>query len=791
MQRTSFPGSDPVSGTHLTPWVIDARIGSMWINGQHINEKLIEKISKAIESEPEISRRELSRRVCEWVGWRSANGKLKEMSCRKVLQELQRRGSIRLPKSEKTYGFQNINVEKGQVLPWVKEADCDLSGLGRVEVIPVSSRYSKSSRDWNQLLDGYHYLGRGPLCGAQIRYLIKSEKYGCIGGLSFSGATRKLKAREEWIGWSEGARRQNLEKVVCNSRFLIVPTIRVKNLSSHVLSLSLKRLREDWLKKYKYEIELVETFVDPVRFKGTSYIASNWTKIGETAGRRDGYANGKISSGKKDIYVYPLTKEYRERLCHESPSLLGCGKRLFEPQDWVEEEFGGVELYDGRLKERLFTLARDFYSQPGKLVPQASNGSKAKVKAAYRFFDNGNIDMQVLLKPHIESSIERIKGQSVVLAVQDTTTLTYSHHAVEGMGPVNTKGDRSVGLLVHDTMAFTEDGVPLGLLDVQCWSRKEEEAGKREFRARLPIDQKESIKWLKSYRAVEEVQGLCPDTTLVSVGDREADIYEFFEEAGRNVSGPKLLVRAKRGGGKKSEEASLLEKLLEAPLSGTQELFIPRKGSRRARTAKLGIRFIEIEKRAPRKKANRPSIRMWAVLAKEIEAGENVKDPLEWILLTTVKTETFEDACKRIAWYSKRWGIETYHRTLKSGCRIEDRRLENADRLEACLAIDFVVAWRIFWMTKQGREIPDIPCDVFLSEDEWQVLWIKINKGPIPAKPPSIGQVLPMIGALGGYLNRKGDGPPGTTSMWRGLTRLQSMAEGYALAKRHMQRAGP
>ena len=177
----------------MTPWVIDARIGSMWINGQHINEKLIEKISKAIESEPEISRRELSRRVCEWVGWRSANGKLKEMSCRKVLQELQRRGSIRLPKSEKTYGFQNINVEKGQVLPWVKEADCDLSGLGRVEVIPVSSRYSKSSRDWNQLLDGYHYLGRGPLCGAQIRYLIKSEKYGCIGGLSFSGATRKIK----------------------------------------------------------------------------------------------------------------------------------------------------------------------------------------------------------------------------------------------------------------------------------------------------------------------------------------------------------------------------------------------------------------------------------------------------------------------------------------------------------------------------------------------------------------------------------------------------------------------
>jgi hypothetical protein len=413
------------------------------------------------------------------------------------------------------------------------------------------------------------------------------------------------------------------------------------------------------------------------------------------------------------------------------------------------------------------------------------------VKAAYRFFDNDTIDMEVLLKPHIEASIERVKRERIVLAVQDTTTLTYSDHAGKGMGPVNTRGDGAVGLMIHDTMAFTEDGVPLGLLDVQCWSRKEEEAGKREFRGRLPIEQKESIKWLKSYRAVEEAQRLCPDTMLVSVGDREADIYEFFEEAGRNDSGPKLLVRAKRGGGKKSEEAGLLEKLLQAPMSGTQEIYIPQKGSRRARTAKLGIRFIEIDKRAPRKKVGRPSVKMWAVLAQEIDVSEDVKEPLEWILLTTVKTETHEEACKRIAWYSKRWGIETYHRTLKSGCRIEDRRLGSADRLEACLAIDFVVAWRIYWMTKQGRETPDIPCDVFLSEDEWQVLWIKVNKGPLPAEPPSIGQVLPMIGALGGHLNRKGDGPPGTMSMWRGLTRLQAMAEGYSLAKKHMQRASP
>ena len=173
---------------------------------------------------------------------------------------------------------------------------------------------------------------------------------------------------------------KNLQKVVCNSRFLIIPTIRVKNLASQVLSLSLERLRKDWPDRYGYDVELVETFVDPRMFRGTSYRASNWIKVGETAGRRDGYANGKVSDGRKEIYVYPLKKGCCDRLCKEIKRKIGYGHRPNGAEDWAEEEFGGVEVYDERLKERLYTLARDFYSQPGELVPQACSGSKAKVK---------------------------------------------------------------------------------------------------------------------------------------------------------------------------------------------------------------------------------------------------------------------------------------------------------------------------------------------------------------------------------------------------------------------------
>ena len=758
--------------------------------GQYFNAETIERIQASIECEPDISRRRLSRQVCEWLGWRSLNGKLQEMSCRKVLQELNNRGKITLPEQKRSYAFQRRKSGIKHEAAQAAQICCRLEDLGKVEIVPIRSRYSKASREWNKLLDSHHYLGSGPLCGAQIRYLVRSDIYGWLGGLSFSGATWRLKARDSFIGWSERARRQNLQRVVCNSRFLIAPSVRVGNLASHVLSRCLARLAGDWQERYGYEPVLVETFIDGKRYTGASYRAANWILVGETAGRDNAYANGKVSDGRKQIYVYPLQHDWQIRLCRESKPGLGEVPRPYAPQDWAEEEFGRVEFYDKRLKERLLALARDFFTQPGELVPQACHGSKARVKAAYRFFDNRNIDMQGLLQPHIGATIDRIQGHKVVLAVQDTTTLSYTAHAAQDMGPVNTKSDSAVGLMVHDTVAFTRDGTPLGLLDVQCWARKPEEAGKGALRHRLPIEQKESIKWLNSYRAVKQVQQLCSETMLVSVGDREADIYELFEEATRDSSGPKLLVRAMRGRSRKSGQIELWEKLAQEPVAGIQEIYVPQKGSRRARTAKLSVRFAEVRLDAPQTK-NSTSVTMWAVFAQETDCTDEVKTPLEWMLLTTVKTDSFQEACERIGWYSKRWGIEIYHRTLKSGCRIEDRRLESIERLEACLAIDFVVAWRIYWLTKQGRETPDIPCDVFLSEDEWQVLWAYVKKEPPPAEPPPIGQIVPMIASLGGYLNRKGDGPPGTTTMWRGLIRLQAMAEGFGLCKAQMQRASP
>jgi hypothetical protein len=760
----------------------------MRIGGRDFSPAIIEQIQSAIDSDPSITRHALSRQVCEWLSWHAPNGKPQDVSCRKALLQLHREGLIRLPRAKRPAFTQKKrpDIELGD-LPQIA---CSLDELGTIRVEPVTSRYVRASAVWNNLMDRFHYLGKGPLCGAQIRYLITCEEYGELGGLAFSAATWRLKARDKDIGWSEAARHTNLQQVVCNSRFLILPDVQVPNLASHVLSLCTGRLVEDWLERYDYAPVLLESFVDPDRFLGTCYQAANWRKVGQTAGRPTPYTNGTQNTGPKDIYLYPLRRNWKSTLCKEPEIPLGSIEPSGEPSDWVEEEFAVVPFYDERLKERLMTITRDFFAQPGELVPQACEGSKAKIKAAYRFFANSRVDMQALLRSHTEATVQRVREHRVVLAAQDTTSLNYSAHPPEGAGPV-CHLDKAVGFLMHDTMAFTTDGTPLGLLDVQCWARDPGTQGKKHQRKELAIEQKESIKWLTSFRATAEVQRLCPETMIVSVGDREADIHDLFHEAVQDPTGPKVLVRAERTRNRIVDGNQYLwDRMAAEPVAGIQHVSVPRKGSRPARTAKLEVRFATIMLTPP-KLSKLPPVEVEAVYAHEVDHDRSVKQPIDWMLITTVPTETFKDVCERLAWYSKRWGIEVYHRTVKSGCRIEDRRLDDASSLETCLAIDLVVAWRVYWLTMTGRETPDASCRQFLTEDEWRVLGSWATGEPIK-KPPTVQQAVRWIGKLGGWVARDKDDNPGTTCMWRGLVRLPNMVDGYRLAlKDHGIRDGP
>jgi len=707
------------------------------------------------------------------------------MGCRKALAKLNQRGLLDLPRREGRYGFERSGTHSVKLE--IAEICCTLRGLGEVTVDPVSSRYAKESKIWFALVDQYHYLGSGPLCGAQIRYVVKSSKHGYLGALAFSSASWALKERDDYIGWTENARRANLNRVVCNDRFLILPMVQVNHLASRVLSLVLSRLPEDWEQRYQIRPVMVETFVDPNRFAGTCYEAANWRYVGDTAGRRDGKA--------KKIFLYPLDRRWGKVLCTEPPLRLAEKPRPEAPEHWAEEEFGTVRLYDDRLKQRLYTIAQDFYKDPQANIPEAC-GSKARTMGAYRFFQNPKVTMDVVLTPHTEATIERMKGHRVVLVPQDTTTLDYSTHPMtEGLGPTNNKKDHAIGLLLHDTLAFTEEGTPLGILDAQCWARDPKEKGKRERRKELPIEQKESMKWLRSYRKAAQVQKLCPETMLVVMGDRESDIYELFLETRKEPDGPKLLVRAEKTRNRKVDQEFLWDFMGKQRVAGCLKIHIPGRGSRKARDAWVKVRFSKVTLKAPKHCASAPAITVWAVYVKE-KANKTVDKPIEWMLLTTVEVKSFEEAQKRVEWYSGRWGIEVYHRTLKSGCRIEDRQLETADRLETCVGVDMVVAWRIYYLTMLGREKPDLPCTVLFKDIEWKALCCYVNETPVPPqKPPSIGDVVFMVAGLGGHLRRKGDGFPGTQTIWRGLIQWYAATKMYAILTQqdypHPMQSGP
>lgn len=746
----------------------------MNIYGRIYTEVEIELIQDLVTQNPTISRRRLSVLICQALNWQTITGEWKTMSCRKALVEMNRRGIIHLARRPQPVTL--LSPAAARPIPTAAVA-CSLAELGPIELQAVGGRTTQAARVWNALLDR-HPLGRGRLCGAQQRYLITSSQYGWLGGLSFSSGSWKLKQRDQWIGWSAAARRANLPLVIRNSRFWIAPEVRVPNLATHVLSLATARVKVDWRRRYGVEPVLMETFVDPRYCYGTLYKAANWLHVGQTAGRRVG-ARG---ASPKDIYLLPLQPHAGAVLQHHDPPPAGPAPRP-AAQDWAEEEFRGVPVEDPRLKRRIYTVARDFMTRIGESISVACGGSEAKTKGAYRMAANPTLNLPTLLQGHLTETISRMRPHRVVLAVQDTTTLSYSdQHNIEGLGPVNKRADQSVGILLHATMAYSSDGTALGLLNVQSWTRSWQDRQKHLKRHELPLEEKESKKWLEGYRAVCAAQTQCPDTMAVSVSDQESDIYELCHEA-QKPGAAHLLLRANGSRLRKVAGVYLWPYLEAQALAGRITVVVAKASTKGpAREATVEVRFAPVTLSPPRRLKRLPRLSLWAIYAREVNYAPEVKEPIDWMLLTTVPTTTFEAALERIAWYKGRWAIEVYFRTVKSGCHIEDRRLTTVNRLETMLAIDLVVAWRVSLFVQRPREFPDVPCDCLLRTIEWQVLYLKDQKKAPPPEPPSLLWACRAIAKMGGFLGRKGDGHPGATYLWRGLEILADLVEGYTIA---------
>ena len=762
---------------------------SVVVCGRVFAHEVLQRINAAVRDHPQWSRAELARRVCDWLEWRAANGKDKAVACRLALVRLERRGLIDLPPARRSVRFGGASFAQTQ-LSVPSRLEGTVQELRGLKLILVTSKDRERDRQWKKLVATHHYLGYRPLCGAQLRYLIGCE-HGYVGALGFSAAALYLKARERWIGWSHPARQCHLPKVVANSRFVIAGGVRVNNLASKVLGMAQKRLPQDWAQAYGYKPLLLETYVESKRFAATSYRAANWIHVGKTCGRgRQDRAHRK-NQPIKDIYLYPLVPDCHKRLCEEPGparcSATVCTKPAKPPRDWAEQEFGHVRLRDRRHRERLLVVARDFYAQPAANIPQACQ-SRAKTKAAYRLFEHKAVKMDAILASHYHSTMERIAREkiAVVLAVQDTTSFNYdTHQDMEGLGPINKHVDGAQGILLHDTMAYSTEGTAMGLVDIQVWARDPKQFGKRVTRYERPIEQKESYKWLRSFQGAARLQRqLGAATTVVSVGDREADVYELFRLALSDRLHPKLLVRAEQDRRVKDTGAGLWPYMEKQAVAGQRELDLPRTKGRAARHCVLEVRFARVELRAPKRNAALGTLSLWAVYVVEVDAP-SPKQAIEWMLLTTLEVKNFEQALEKVDWYNKRWGIEEYHKTLKSVCRIEDRQLGDRTVWQNCLAIDLVVAWRIEHVKKLARTQPQAPCTIAFDEREWQAVFaLQRPNQPLPSTPPSVREITRLTAELGGFLGRKSDGEPGSITLARGLQRLHDIVTGILLVQK-------
>lgn len=461
-------------------------------------------------------------------------------------------------------------------------------------------------------------------------------------------------------------------------------------------------------------------------------------------------------------------------------------------ESWIEAETTGCTLLDERLKTRLRTLLSSMSQHVGEPLPLACQ-DWAATKAAYRFFDNENVDESAILAGHFEATRVRCQACSdAVLVLHDTTEFSYTRNSKEAIGITKVsfggwdKDGRPrlhtlCGLLLHSSLAVTQEGLPLGLTAAKFWTRKKFKGTNAQRRkvngTRVPIEQKESLRWIDNMKQTAALVG--DPARCVHIGDRESDIYELFcaaKELGTHFLARSSVNRLAGGRG-----STLLAEIERAPVLGHHRIDIE-DAERNTIRVKLQIQISRLTLHPPIGKHKRyPSLEVTFIRARE-ESEPKGRERIDWKLMTDLPVSGLPEAIEKLNWYSMRWKIETFHKILKSGCRAEESKLRTAQRLANLLALMCIVSWRVYWLCMVKRAMPDAPATLALTATELDLLE-RLTHRRKSLRPPTISECVIGIAKLGGYLARASDAPPGNMVLWRGLTRLTDIHLGYSLAQ--------
>jgi hypothetical protein len=447
----------------------------------------------------------------------------------------------------------------------------------------------------------------------------------------------------------------------------------------------------------------------------------------------------------------------------------------------MREEFAALDFNSSRLEKRFIRTMETLAGQPDKSIWFCSK-NRAEAKGIYRMLGNDRLDRDEIMRAHREAAIRRmVESEKTVLAVQDTTSLNYTTQTkMEGIGYIS---GNTLGVNIHSCLAVTEDGLVLGVLAQSSYNRTQPHNNERTHDSKKvrALEDKESFRWIQTLGG--STVNVPLGVHIVTVCDREGDMYELFDEAER--AGQAFLIRIAQNR-KTVENKKIMDEIRAKPCLGRVKTKIPRdsRAGVKEREATLQIRYADFEVKRPnilnKNKGLKETQKVNVIYVREEQqgkAGEAAEfDPVEWFLITNEPVENTETAYEKAVWYMQRWKIERFHYVLKSGCAVEKLQERSMEKTTTLVLMYSIIAAAVMNITYIARVHPQLLCTVCFEEDEWKVLYCTANKTKKPPeKPYTIAEAVTYLSWLGGPKRAPSDGPPGVKTIWIGLNKLNTL----------------
>lgn len=457
---------------------------------------------------------------------------------------------------------------------------------------------------------------------------------------------------------------------------------------------------------------------------------------------------------------------------------------LVEPAAWALQQFGDCVLGDARRTKRLVKVATQAAARPDGSTPDQAESWK-KCKAVYRLMDCNDVSHANIIEPHCEQTRLSCPAGSVQLILCDTTDVDFGR-SVPGLGPVGKKKDNRGFFLHSGLMRDAVTGVIRGLAGQELFYRRPKSRKKVHRNTRRLDPHRESVVWGE---LIDHIGSPPPGVQWIHVCDRGADDYEVYLRARLNGCGWVIrAARLNRNVQKVTGDKTTIEKLLaDAPVNDRLQVPVPRQGSRRDRIAKVELQYSSFLMPRPsrtndwiRQHAPKEPLRMWCVQITETNPPAKT-EALHWVLITSEPVTNTAEALAVVEHYKKRWGVEEYHKALKTGCHVEERYYQTSTRLERVTGLHAVLAVRLLQIRELANEQPDRPA-VEVAPKEWVETLAQVRKQP--PEGMTINEFVRHLAGLGGHLGRKRDGQPGWITLWRGLEKLLLILRGATLARK-------